>query len=112
MYIAVRIIRIIDRLNVGGPARHVTWLTAREKVPDFETLLVTGVAPKGEGDMSWFAHQAGLNPLVIPEMSRELSLSDVLVIWKLLRLFLSFRPDLVDTHKAKAGAVGRVAVLS
>ena len=111
MVLSVRIIRIIDRLNVGGPARHVTWLTAKERAAEIETILITGVVPPGEGDMSWFTLKAGVIPHVIPEMSRELSLRDLQVILKLVRIFLFFKPDLIDTHKAKAGAVGRVAAL-
>lgn len=105
----MRVIRIIDRLNVGGPAKHVTWLTAGLDPSEFETTLVTGTVPPGEGDMSWFARQSGVEPLVIPEMSRELSPRDALVILKLLRLFFELKPDIVHTHKAKAGAAGRVA---
>jgi hypothetical protein len=66
------------------------------------------VAP-GEGDMSYFAHELEVEPIVISEMSRELGLSDVLVIAKLLRQFLKLKPDIIHTHKAKAGAAGRVA---
>lgn len=106
---SLKVIRIIDRLNIGGPAKHVTWLTAGLDRSDFETTLVTGTVPEGEGDMSWFAHRAGVEPVVIPEMSRELSPRDLMVIWKLLRLFFRLRPDIVHTHKAKAGAAGRVA---
>ncbi|MBK9316704.1 MAG: glycosyltransferase [Acidobacteria bacterium] len=105
----MRVIRIIDRLNVGGPAKHVTWLTAGLDPSEFETTLVTGTVPPGEGDMSWFASQSGVEPLVIPEMSRELSPRDALVILKLLRLFFELKPDIVHTHKAKAGAAGRLA---
>jgi len=106
---SLKVIRIIDRLNIGGPAKHVTWLTAGLDPNEFETTLVTGTVPPGEGDMSWFAHRAGVEPLIIPEMSRELSPRDLLVIWKLIRLFFRLQPDIVHTHKAKAGAAGRVA---
>ena len=108
----LRLIRIIDRLNVGGPAKHVTWLTAGLDPAEFETVLVTGTVPPGEGDMSWFARQAGVEPHVIPEMSRELSPRDLVVVLKLLRLFLRYKPDLIHTHKAKAGAAGRAAALA
>lgn len=107
----VRIVRIIDRLNIGGPARHVTWLTAGMNDDEFETVLITGTVPPGEGDMGWFAREAGLEPLVISEMSRELGPQDLLVILKLVRLLFRFRPDVIHTHKAKAGAVGRVAAM-
>lgn len=107
----MKIIRIIARLNVGGPARHVVWLTAALRDAGDETLLVTGVVPPGEGDMSYFAGACGVEPFIIPEMSREISPRDAVTIWKLYRLMLRERPDIVHTHTAKAGTVGRVAGL-
>jgi glycosyltransferase involved in cell wall biosynthesis len=107
----IRVVRIIDRLNIGGPAKHVTWLTAGLDQEEFETTLITGVVPAGEGDMSYFARAAGVEPLVIEEMSRELSLGDLIVVFKLVRELLRLKPQIVHTHKAKAGAVGRVAAL-
>jgi hypothetical protein len=61
----IRVVRIIDRLNVGGPAKHVTWLTAGLDPGRFETTLITGVVPESEGDMSYFARAAGVEPIVI-----------------------------------------------
>ncbi|MGH9833194.1 MAG: glycosyltransferase [Blastocatellia bacterium] len=107
----IRVVRIIDRLNIGGPAKHVTWLTAGLAPEEFETTLITGVVPAGEGDMSYFARAAGVKPLIIEEMSRELSPGDLIVVFKLVRELLRLKPQIVHTHKAKAGAVGRVAAL-
>jgi glycosyltransferase involved in cell wall biosynthesis len=107
----MRVLRIIARLNVGGPARHVVWLTEALAREGFETLLVTGTVPPGEDDMSGFAAAHGVTPHVIPSMSRELSPRDVVTIWKLWRLMVRFRPDVVHTHTAKAGAAGRIAGL-
>jgi glycosyltransferase involved in cell wall biosynthesis len=107
--VRIRVVRIIDRLNVGGPAKHVTWLTAGLDPGRFETTLITGVVPESEGDMSYFARAAGVEPIVIEEMGRELSLGDVVVIFKILRELFRLKPHIVHTHKAKAGAVGRVA---
>jgi glycosyltransferase involved in cell wall biosynthesis len=104
-----RIVRIIARLNVGGPAKHVTWLTAGLQDSNYRSLLVAGSVPPGEEDMGYFADEAGVKPLFIPEMSREISLKDAITVWKLFRLFLRERPDVVHTHTAKAGTVGRVA---
>jgi glycosyltransferase involved in cell wall biosynthesis len=108
--VRIRIVRIIDRLNVGGPAKHVAWLTAGLDPERFETTLITGVVPEGEGDMGYFARSAGVEPIVIGEMSRELSLGDVVVLFKILCELFRLKPHIVHTHKAKAGAVGRVAV--
>jgi glycosyltransferase involved in cell wall biosynthesis len=107
----MKIVRIIARLNVGGPARHVVWLTEGLNGPECETVLVAGTVPSGEEDMSYFAAMHGVTPVFISQMSREISLKDLLTVWKLYRLFLRERPDVVHTHTAKAGTVGRVAGL-
>lgn len=106
---SLRIVRIIARLNVGGPTRHVVWLTAGLPAPEFETTLVTGTVPAGEDDMSEFARAHGVVPVVIPAMSREISPRDLITVWQLFRFFLRFRPDVVHTHTAKAGTAGRLA---
>jgi len=67
--------------------------------------------PAGEQDMSGFATAHGVTPVVIPTMSRELSPGDAVTIWRLWRLMREVRPDVVHTHTAKAGAVGRIAGL-
>ena len=107
----MKIVRIIARLNVGGPARHVVWLTAGLQNEECESLLVAGTVPPGEDDMGYFAEGEGVHPRIIPEMSREISPKDALTVWKLYRLFVRERPDVVHTHTAKAGTVGRVAGL-
>ena len=104
-----KIIRIIARLNVGGPAKHVVWLTSGLRDAGFDTLLVTGKVPEGEEDMSYFADEMGVTPRYFAEMSREISLNDAKTVWKLFRLFRQERPDIVHTHTAKAGTVGRTA---
>jgi glycosyltransferase involved in cell wall biosynthesis len=104
-----RIVRIIARLNVGGPAKHVVWLTAGLQDSNYRSLLVAGSVPAGEEDMGYFADRSGVKPFYIPEMSREISLKDAVTVWKLFRLFLHERPDIIHTHTAKAGTVGRVA---
>jgi glycosyltransferase involved in cell wall biosynthesis len=104
-----KIVRIIARLNVGGPAKHVVWLTSGLEDAGYQSLLVAGSVPEGEEDMRYFADQGGVKPFYIPEMSREISLKDAVTTWKLFRLLLRERPDIVHTHTAKAGTVGRVA---
>jgi glycosyltransferase involved in cell wall biosynthesis len=102
--------RIIARLNVGGPTIHVTLLTAGLPADEFRTILVTGLVGKQEGDMSYFAHDAGIRPLVIPSLGREISfLQDIHTVFALIRLMRAERPHIVHTHTAKAGLVGRIA---
>ena len=106
---SMRIARIIDRLNVGGPAKHVAWLTSGLNARGFESVLITGTVPDSEDDMSYFARDAGVEPVVLKSMSRELSLMDVFVVFQLVALFHRQSPHIIHTHKSKAGAVGRVA---
>ena len=106
----MRIVRIIDRLNVGGPAKHVTWLSAGlDEDEGFESVLITGTVPASEDDMGYFARDAGVEPVVLEAMSRELSPRDLLIVFQLYGLFRRLSPHIIHTHKSKAGAVGRVA---
>lgn len=106
----IKIMRIIARLNVGGPAVHVALLTDKLSPPDFETQLVCGQIAPTEGDMSYLTTEKGIQPLIIPELGRNISpLRDIKTIFKLYRLMRQFRPDVVHTHTAKAGFVGRIA---
>jgi glycosyltransferase involved in cell wall biosynthesis len=107
----MKIVRVIARLNVGGPAKHVVWLTQGLQSPEWDSVLVAGTVPPGEEDMSYFAETMGISPVFMPEMSREISPKDFLTIWKLYRLFRRERPDIIHTHTAKAGTVGRLAGL-
>ena len=105
----IKIVRIIARLNVGGPARHVVWLTKELQNDEFQTSLLTGKVPEGEEDMGYFAVQNGVEPVFIEEMSRELSPKDAVSLWKIYRQIKREKPDIIHTHTAKAGTVGRVA---
>jgi glycosyltransferase involved in cell wall biosynthesis len=103
-------VQVIARLNIGGTASH-TVLLARDLDPNrFETVLVTGLEAAGEGTMRDWARQQGVSPIVIPELGREINLlADIKVLAKLYQIFRSELPDVVHTHTAKAGFVGRVA---
>jgi len=96
----MKIVRIIARLNVGGPARHVVWLTQALQDDEFETTLIAGSVPPGEDDMSYFADEAGVMPVYLREMSRELSPGDLISIFKLYRILVAQKPDVLHTHTA------------
>lgn len=105
----MKILRIIARLNVGGPARHVVWLTKALNNSEFQSELIAGSVPAGEEDMTYFAKENGVKPIFIAEMSRELSIKDLLSLFKVYREIRRFSPDIVHTHTAKAGTIGRTA---
>ncbi|MEP7290502.1 MAG: glycosyltransferase family 4 protein [Chloroflexota bacterium] len=106
----IRILRIIARLNVGGPAIHVTLLTEKLSAPEYESTLVCGTISADEGDMRYYAEAHGVEPLIVPELGRTLHpLRDLVTIWTVYRLIRKLKPDIVHTHTAKAGFVGRIA---
>ncbi|NDJ86156.1 MAG: glycosyltransferase family 4 protein, partial [Chloroflexi bacterium] len=106
----IKVMRIIARLNVGGPAIHVISLTGLLREPDFESILVCGHIDETEGDMQYLAEERGIEPVIIPTLGRDISLlRDIGTIWQLYRLIRRYRPVIVDTHTAKAGFVGRIA---
>ena len=107
----MKVLRIIARLNVGGPARHVVWLTENLNDGEFESVLIAGTVPAGEESMNYIADQHGVKPLFIEEMSRELSPKDAVSLWKIFREMRRQKPDIIHTHTAKAGTVGRLAAL-
>ncbi len=108
----IRVLRVIARLNVGGPALHVSYLSSGLDRLGYETTLVAGSVGEGEGSMEWFARQHGVEPLYIPELQREISpLGDPAAVLRLRELIQDLRPHILHTHTAKAGAVGRTAAL-
>ena len=96
-------------MNVGGPAFHVANLAA-SLGPPFETTLVTGAPGDGERDMVAFARDMGVDVRVIPELGPAIHPgSDAKAFLALRRLFRRESPQIVHTHTAKAGALGRAA---
>jgi glycosyltransferase involved in cell wall biosynthesis len=109
---AIRVARVITRMNIGGPAHHVTILSTRLG-PEFETRLFVGVSADSEGSLAESAKRAGAELVLIPRLRRKPALLDDLrVLWRLHREFRKWRPDLVATHTAKAGLLGRVAAVT
>jgi glycosyltransferase involved in cell wall biosynthesis len=106
----VRVCRIIGRLNIGGPARHAILLTDGLRARGYETVLVAGREGPEEGTLRDLAAERGLPALFLHELGREVRPGrDFIALAKLVRLIRRLRPDIVHTHTAKAGALGRVA---
>lgn len=105
----MRIARVIARLNVGGPARHVLD-TARGLAPEHETTLFAGdVGPEEEEASAWIL-ASGVVPERVPGLGRAVRpLDDLRALAHLTRRLRELRPDVVHTHTAKAGALGRLA---
>jgi glycosyltransferase involved in cell wall biosynthesis len=106
------VVRIIARLNVGGPAIHTILLTSRLQTDRYSSILVKGVEAPDEGDLMALAEQERVHPVVIPQLGRELRVFDDLVAFlKLTRFIWRKQPAIVHTHTSKAGTLGRLAVV-
>jgi glycosyltransferase involved in cell wall biosynthesis len=107
----VRVLRVITRLNIGGPSIQAATLTARLRPHGFETTLVHGRLGAGEGDMSYLLSPAA-TAVYEPTLQREVApFDDVRAIRQLYDLMRRVRPAIVHTHMAKAGAVARTAAI-
>lgn len=102
--------RIITRLNVGGPSYQAVYLTQRLQDAEFETRLLAGTVGANEGSMEGLAAERGVPFIRVPGLGRELSArGDISTLFHLVREMRRYRPHIVHTHLAKAGAVGRLA---
>ena len=106
----VRVLRIISRMNVGGPALHALLLNERLDPARYDSRLVAGQVGDAEGD---YLTLHGAEPerfVSLPALGREVEgWRDWSAFWALVRLMRSFRPHVVHTHTSKAGALGRIA---
>jgi UDP-N-acetylglucosamine:LPS N-acetylglucosamine transferase len=106
-----KILRIINRFNLGGPTYNVAYLS--KYIEGYETLLVGGEKDESEDSSTFITEKLGLNPLIIPEMKRKIDPSqDIAAYKKLKKIIQEFKPDIVHTHASKAGTLGRLAAFS
>lgn len=109
----VRVLRVIARMNAGGPAYHVSLLSGLLDPDRFESLLVTGDVGKGEASLADMAEALGVRRRRVPALGPELRpLADFRALGALIRIVRAFEPDVVHTHTAKAGMLGRLAALA
>ncbi len=108
----VKVLRVIARLNVGGPALHVAYLTAGLADRGYDTTLVAGTIARGEESMAFVADAHNVHVETLGDLHREISPTrDLRAIVHLAQLIRRERPTILHTHTAKAGAVGRIAAL-
>jgi glycosyltransferase involved in cell wall biosynthesis len=104
-----KILRIHNRMIIGGPSHNVTLLSAYLS-PEFETKLLVGKKDPTEKDAGYIAEQLGLVPIEITEMRRSiLPFNDILAYYRIKKIIKEYKPDIVHTHASKSGAIGRLA---
>lgn len=107
-----KILRIINRFNLGGPTYNVAYLS-KYISDDYETLLVGGMKDESEESSDFIVENLGLKPIVIPEMRREINFkNDYAAYKKIKKIIKEYKPDIVHTHASKAGTLGRLAAYS
>jgi glycosyltransferase involved in cell wall biosynthesis len=105
----MRVVRIITRLNIGGPSIQAAELASRLRRHGIETVLVHGQVASGEGDMRYLL-QPDVNSRHVPALRRRLSpASDAAAFFRILAILREVQPHIVHTHMAKAGTLGRLA---
>ena len=105
----IRVLRIIARMNVGGPAWQVSVLTRGLDRDRFESRLIAGDVGEGEADFIEL-RDPDLPVVKIPALGRSLRIGDDLRAFVAIRRAIrDYRPDIVHTHTAKAGVLGRLA---
>jgi glycosyltransferase involved in cell wall biosynthesis len=103
---------VIARLNMGGPALHVSYLSAGLRDRGYETTLVAGNVSPGEQSMAYVAEEQDVPVLLMPHLHREISpVQDLLATFRLAKMIREQRPHILHTHTAKAGAIGRLAAV-
>lgn len=104
-----KILRIINRFNLGGPTYNVAYLT-KYLSPEFDTLLIGGRYDKSENSSEFILDDLDIKPVIIPEMHRKIHpVNDLLSYRKIKKIIKEFKPDIVHTHASKAGTLGRLA---
>jgi len=104
------VLRVIARLNMGGPALHVSYLSAGLKRRGYDTTLVAGSLATGEESMAGVADDLGVPIVTVPDLHREISpLRDLRAVCHVAGLIRDLRPQILHTHTAKAGTIGRLA---
>lgn len=108
-----RVARIITRLNIGGPSIQAIDLSRDLRAHGFDTCLIHGSLPPGEGDMTTIVPVGETETAYVAALVRPVSpLQDFRALWRIYRTLCRWRPDIVHTHMAKAGAVGRLSALA
>jgi glycosyltransferase involved in cell wall biosynthesis len=110
----IRVLRVIARLNLGGPAQQAALLSGRRLDPDrYETLLVHGSLPPGEESMADLAESEGARMERVPSLVVPLRPHlDAAALARTAAIARRFRPHIVHTHTAKAGFIGRTAAIA
>jgi glycosyltransferase involved in cell wall biosynthesis len=108
----IKILRILNRFNVGGPVYNAVYLTKYINANKFETFLIGGESETHEQSASYILNNEGINFKKIRFMRRAINpLFDLIALFKIIIIIYKYKPDIIHTHAAKSGLLGRIAYL-
>ncbi len=104
-----KVIQIVNRLSLGGLVSNALYM-AKYMAPEYETLVLAGMLEEEEGSYEFLAKEMGIRYQILPSMHRKINLwQDLKAYRELKKVIRDFQPDILHTHGAKAGAIGRLA---
>lgn len=107
----IKVLRILNRFNVGGPTYNVAYLT-KYLSADFETKLIGGAKEHSEASSEYILQKMNVPYTIVPQMRRSINpFQDILALWQIIKIIRAYKPDIVHTHAAKAGTLGRMAAI-
>lgn len=107
-----KVLRIINRFNLGGPTLNAAYLT-KYLEPEYQNLLIGGQWDEHEESSFPILEEMGIKPVIIPEMKRDINLAeDRKAYLRIKKIINDFKPDIIHTHASKAGAIGRLAAIN
>jgi len=105
-----RVLRIINRFNLGGPTFNVAYLT--KYLSNYETMLVGGEKDDTEDSSEFILENLNLKAVKIKSMRRSINpFNDLFAFFEIVKLMRQFNPQIVHTHASKAGTLGRLAAV-
>jgi len=106
----IKVLRIITRLNNGGPAKQAIWLSSLLDHEKYEKILLAGQTEENEDDILWFAERYNVSPILLKNLKRSIApISDIKSLSQVYKFICERKPDIIHTHMSKAGLLGRAA---
>jgi glycosyltransferase involved in cell wall biosynthesis len=107
-----KVLRILNRFNVGGPTHNATYLT-KYLSPEYETKLIGGKKLESEAAFEYMLKENNIDYIILENMNRSINpLKDFKAFLEIRNIIKDYRPDIVHTHASKSGALGRLAAIS